>query len=202
MTVVFRNLLLAVAVMIAANVPAQGASIFDDWRSATPARAEAFARFEAMLVEEGVADVIPAHELWLVDQIRPQCVREPFVQPPEEEWRNIVPALRFIRDHVKPAVGDVRVMSGYRDEAFNTCIRGATRSAHRSFQALDVVPADENISRADLIALLCPIHQADGLRDGIGLGIYSARRFHIDARSYRGWGHDHRGATFPCVTER
>ena len=61
-----------------------------------------------MLTEEGVVGVVPSHELWLVDQIRPQCSPEPFVQPPEDVWRNIVPALRFIRDQVKPAVGEVR----------------------------------------------------------------------------------------------
>lgn len=197
-----RDLVLAAAVFVAASVPAQGASIFSEWRAADPARDQAFLRFEAMLVEEGVADVIPADDLWLVDQIRPHCAAEPFVQPPEDEWRNIVPALRFIRDHVKPAIGDVRVVSGYRDEAFNICIRGAARSAHRSYRALDLVPVDANVSRSDLIAELCPIHEGAGARDNIGLGIYSARRFHIDARGYRGWGHDHRGATFPCVTER
>lgn len=155
-----------------------------------------------MLAEEGVADVLPAHELWLVDQIRPACVVEPFVAPPETQWPNIVPTLRFIRDLVEPAIGDVRVVSGYRDETFNACIRGASRSAHRSYFAIDLVPLNESISRADLIRLLCPIHETAGRRERIGLGIYSARRFHIDARSYRGWGDDHRSATFPCVTER
>ena len=200
-----RRLVLVTAVALAVNCvnpTAHGDNGFDAWRAAVPARGEAFLRFEAMLAAEGVAGVIPAEQLWLVDQIRPQCASEPFVEPPEDEWRNIVPALRFIRDHVKPAIGEVRVVSGYRDEAFNICIRGATRSAHRSYYALDLVPVDDGVSRADLIALLCPIHETAGRRDGVGLGIYSARRFHIDARSYRGWGHDHRGATFPCVTER
>jgi hypothetical protein len=155
-----------------------------------------------MLMEEGVADVIPAHELWLVDQIRPECSSEPFVQPPDDQWRNIVPTLRFIRDHVKPAIGEVRVTSGYRDDAFNTCIRGASRSAHRAYYALDLVPLDESVGRTELIALLCPIHESEGARAGVGLGIYSGRRFHIDARGYRGWGHDHHSVTFPCVTER
>lgn len=179
-----------------------GAETFDHWLAQDATRGEAFARFQALLAAEGVADVVPARDLWMVDQIRPQCAREAFVQPPDAEWRNLVPALRFIRDYVKPAVGEVRVMSGYRDEAFNTCIGGASRSAHRAFQALDMVPVDEAVSRADLIALLCPIHETEGRSARIGLGIYSARRFHIDARGYRGWGGDHRGATFPCVTER
>lgn len=194
--------LMGAMLMACAGPPPADADAFQDWMAAEPGRVEAFARFEAMLAEEGVAGVLPPHELWLVDQIRPECAREAFVQPPEDEWRNLVPALRFIRDHVKPAIGDVRVMSGYRDEAFNACIGGASRSAHRSFQALDMVPVDESVSRADLIAVLCPIHETEGRQAHIGLGIYSARRFHIDARGYRGWGHDHHAATFPCVTER
>ncbi|MBX3429256.1 MAG: hypothetical protein KF779_06720 [Hyphomonadaceae bacterium] len=198
----FLAALIGVVLVACANPRPADADVFQDWLAAEPGRVEAFARFEAMLTEEGVAGVVPTHELWLVDQIRPQCATEPFVAPPENEWRNLVPALRYIRDYVKPAIGDVRVVSGYRDEAFNTCIRGAARSAHRSYYALDLTPVDEGMSRADLIARLCPIHETDGRRDGIGMGIYSGRRFHIDARSYRGWGYDHHAATFPCVTER
>ncbi|MEZ5956993.1 MAG: D-Ala-D-Ala carboxypeptidase family metallohydrolase [Hyphomonadaceae bacterium] len=200
----WRPSLIAVAVLVlACSNPAEvNADTFDSWLAAYPQRQAAFARFEAMLAEEGVSGVIPAQELWLVDQIRPQCAQEPYVAPPEAAWRNLVPALRYIRDHVKPAIGEVRVVSGYRDEAFNTCIRGASGSAHRAYYALDLVPVDAGVSREDLIALLCPIHETDGRRAGIGMGIYSARRFHIDARSYRGWGHNHRSATFPCVTER
>lgn len=193
---------IAVVAIAACGNASSSVSDFDTWRAAEPGRGAAFARFEAMLAAEGVADVIPAQELWLVDQIRPECAAEPFVAPPEEEWRNIAPALRFIRDHVKPAIGAVRVVSAYRDDAFNTCIGGASRSAHRSFYAVDLVPVDEGVSRADLIALLCPIHSSAGASARIGLGIYSARRFHIDARGYRGWGADHHSATFPCVTER
>lgn len=195
--------LASAAIVLVCSGPARGAGdAFEIWLTADAQRQAAFTRFEGMLAGEGVADVIPAHELWLVDQIRPQCANEPYVAPPEAQWRNLVPALRYIRDHVKPAIGDVRVVSGYRDEAFNTCIRGASRSAHRFYYALDLVPVDEGVSRADLIALLCPIHETDGRREGIGMGIYSARRFHIDARSYRGWGNDHHSASFPCVTER
>lgn len=200
-----RRLTLIAAIVLTVNCtnsPARATDGFETWSAADPARVEAFARFEAMLEAEGVEDVLPAHQLWLVDQIRPECASEPYVMPPEAQWRDIVPALLFIRDHVKPAIGDLRVVSGYRDEAFNTCIGGARRSAHRGYYALDLVPVNESVSRADLIATLCPIHETDGVRAHIGLGIYSGRRFHIDARGYRGWGGDHHSASFPCVTER
>jgi hypothetical protein len=172
---------------------------FERWRAAETDRALAFERFEAMLAAEGVSGVVPNYQLWLVDRKRPECVSTPFVAPPQEAWASIVPALRFIRDHVKPAIGEVRVVSAFRDEAFNACVRGAPLSAHRSFHALDLMPVDRSVSREDLIAMLCPLHAREGPAHHIGLGIYAARRFHIDARSYRGWGPDFRAATFPCA---
>jgi hypothetical protein len=194
--------MLAIALCLfvwACSAPTHSLSAFERWQAEGAGRGETFARFVAMLEAEGVASVVPPHELWLVDQHEPRCVSAPYLAPPEEEWRNIVPALRFIRDHVKPAVGAVRVQSGYRDETFNACVGGAPQSAHRRYYALDLVPLDAAISRADLIAILCPIHAAEGQRADVGMGIYRARRFHIDARGFRGWGGDFRGTSFPCT---
>jgi hypothetical protein len=138
--------------------------VFASWRDADPPRGEAFARFEALLSAEGVSGVVPNYELWLVDQLRPECSRGTFLAPPEDQWRNILPTLRFIRDHVEPAVGEVRVVSAYRDEAFNACVGGAPQSAHRSYYALDLVPIDAAIYRDELISKLCPIHATEGRR--------------------------------------
>lgn len=170
---------------------------FHHW-AAEEGRAERFVRFETALRTAGVADVVPAYDLWMMDRLRRRCMRALFIEPPEESWDNIVETLRFIRDHVEPAVGDVRVVSAYRDEAFNVCVGGAPASAHRSFFALDLIPTDPRITRATLIDRLCSIHAREGPNLGVGLGIYRARRFHIDTRSYRGWGHDHHSASFPC----
>jgi hypothetical protein len=153
-----------------------------------------------MLRNEGVADVLPAYDLWMVDRLEARCIRAPFVEPPDEAWPHIVATLRFIRDYVEPALGDVRVVSAFRDEAFNTCVGGAPASAHRTFQAVDLVPVDPAITREQLIGALCALHAREGARFGVGLGIYTARRFHVDTRSYRGWGADHHAATFPCRT--
>jgi len=191
-------LLLLVGSCAPLSGPQSEAAEFETWLAAVPERDVSYARFQAALELAGVADVVAVHQLWLVDRLRPECATAPYVIPDEALWPNIVPALRFIRDHVKPAVGEVIVVSAYRDEAFNTCIRGATLSAHRSFHALDLVPANRALGRDGLIALLCPIHEGAGARDGIGLGIYTGQRFHIDARSFRGWGADYRRATFPC----
>lgn len=197
----WRRWVIALTLLCAAGSVAESEvshSAFQEWLSGDDARAAAFARFETMLARERVADVVSNEGLWLVDRLSPECVSAPFVVPPESEWSNIAPTLRFIRDHVVPAIGPVRVVSAYRDDAFNTCIGGARRSAHRSYQALDLVPVAADITRADLIERLCELHAREGAGARIGMGIYSGVRFHIDARGYRGWGGDHRGTSFPC----
>jgi hypothetical protein len=171
---------------------------FQRWTARDGARAEAFARFRQMLEREGVGDVVPAYDLWIVDRLRAECVRQPFTAPPEAEWSAIIPTLRFLRDYVEPAVGEVRVVSAYRDQAFNQCVGGAPASAHRGFVAVDLVPVAPDLTREDLIEVLCALHELEGQSHSAGLGIYSGRRFHIDTRSYRGWGADHHAATFPC----
>ena len=172
---------------------------FERWLAADAARAEAFARFEAALAAEGVSGVVPNYELWRVDQLRRGVRHGAFVAPPEAEWANIVATLRILRDQVVPAVGPLEVVSGYRDPDFNTCVRGASRSAHLCFHALDLVPTDRTVTRERLIAALCPIHAREGARLRMGLGIYDGRRFHVDARGYRGWGADYSWTTFPCA---
>jgi hypothetical protein len=145
--------------------------------------------------------VVENYQLWRADRISPRCISDPFAAPPENLWRNIVPALRFVRDHVKPAIGAVEVVSAYRTLEFNTCIGGAKASAHRRFFAVDLTPRNGAVTRASLIEKLCPLHAKAGPRARTGLGIYGGRRFHIDARSFRGWGADRRGASFPCLAD-
>lgn len=191
-------LFLALALSACTQSVRTDARAFEIWLAADGSRADALTRFEALLEREGVAGVLPTRELWVTDRLSPECVVEPFVTPPEDMWANIVPTLRFIRDYVEPAIGNVTVASGYRDPDFNACVRGAARSAHREFHALDLLPRDRLVSRDRLIDTLCPIHVREGRRFNIGLGIYRAQRFHIDARGFRGWGEDFWRATFPC----
>lgn len=199
-----RALIALMALTLAACAPKPGSEAeFEAWVGADPERAAHYAHFVTFLKAEGVADVAPPYQLWIVDRLDSEaCVTELYAAPPEEAWSHIVPALRFVRDEVKPAIGDVEIVSAYRDEAFNACVRGAPLSAHRTFHALDMVPADPRVTRETLINALCPVHAKAGPRARIGLGIYRERRFHIDAIAYRGWGHDHRGATFPCAASQ
>lgn len=189
------------AALAASCMPVDSRSAFERWLAADAARAESFARFEAVLQQDGVGEVVPTFQLWRVDQLRQGCAKGGFLAPPEAEWANIVATLRILRDEVVPAVGPLEVVSAYRDPEFNACVHGASRSAHMSFHALDLVPVDRAVTRERLIAALCPIHASEGVRLRMGLGIYAGRRFHVDATGHRGWGEDYRWTTFVCRAE-
>jgi hypothetical protein len=184
------------------HAPRPTVAEFDAWLGAEAGRRETFARFEARLRAAGVAGVVENYQLWRVDRIKPRCVDAAFAAPPEKVWPHIVPALRFVRDDIKPAIGNIEVVSAWRSPQFNACINGARASTHRGFFAVDLVPVNRAATRATLIERLCPLHARNGRRARIGLGIYRARRFHIDAHGFRGWGDDRRGASFPCTAAK
>lgn len=171
--------------------------LFAGWR-AGKAKGEVNA-IEAYLDREGVGDVLPLGDILRSDARWRHCPNaQPFSVPPRTMWPAIVPTLRYIRDEVVPAVGPVRVVSGYRDPAANGCFKGAKASRHLRFAALDLMP-QRPLKREDLIATLCPLHGRNGARFAVGLGIYKVTRFHIDTAGYRRWGADYRGATSPCA---
>ena len=73
---------------------------------------------------------------------------------PPSDWPHIASTLGFIRNHVEPVIGPVEVVSGFRNEDLNRCARGAPKSAHRHFYALDMVPASD-LGRGELMRGLC-----------------------------------------------
>jgi Peptidase M15 len=153
---------------------------------------------QRFLTDEGVADVAPLADLLRSDARWRSCRAEPFALPARAQWAAMVPTLRYIRDHVVPAVGPVRVVSGNRSAAANSCFKGAKASRHLRFAALDLEPRGA-ITRTQLIAALCPLHARTGARFAVGLGIYRVTRFHIDTAGFRRWGHDYRGTSSPCL---
>ena len=64
--------------------------------------------------------------------------------------------------------------------------------------AVDMVPLTP-ITREALMTRLCGIHQASGVRNYIGLGLYKGLRFHIDARKFREWGMAGARGGFGCA---
>jgi hypothetical protein len=201
--------LLLTLVLSANPVSAQNSTVparfskdaFADWYGADAQRQVQYEAFQVFLKQNGVADVIPAYQLWRTSSSSAQCKTDAFVVPDRAHWPHIVTTLRFVRDQVQPAIGSVEAVSGYRNELLNTCSGGAKRSAHRTYYALDIVPLRPDLDRPTLIKRMCAVHARNGAQYTIGLGFYSARRFHVDSLRFRRWGPDGTGKTSPCNTK-
>jgi hypothetical protein len=179
---------------------------FDAWLAEREANRADFREFERFLASQGVGDVVPAWQLTRSDSQRSaKCERPEFLIAPREKWPNIVPALRLLRDHVKPSLGELEVVSSYRTEAFNGCAGGASRSKHLAFEALDLI-APGSPDQRELFLQLCEIQRELGPASRFGFGAYfdptrpdrGNGRFHVDASGYRNWGFGYVGATSAC----
>jgi hypothetical protein len=180
--------------------PGQSARDFQAWLDRSPANRAGLTAFRAHLVAEGVDKVVPLWQLVRTSSSWRSCGAEPFEAPPADKWGHIIKTLRFVRDKVEPAVGDVEPLSVYRNEKLNACSAGAPKSAHRELFAMDLTPVNKAVARADMIRSVCAAHARDGRAYDAGLGFYSGKRFHVDSSGYRKWGPNGKGATSPCVT--
>lgn len=167
------------------------------WIAADPAHGEAVERFGGFLQREKVFGVVPRWQLLQTATSWRDCRAAQFAVPPAREWPHIVPTLRYIRDHVIPAVGPVRVESGWRGGKLNVCSGGAPRGAHPEFFALDMRPI-RPLSRDELHRRLCAIWRASGRGKQVGLGLYGGTRFHIDTMRHRQWKTSARGSVAAC----
>ncbi len=192
----------------AAVVPdSAGRKAFDRWLAAEPQRTLEFAAFEAYIAEQGYADLLPAWTLLRANANKTgRCNVEAFVLPPRRLWRNIVPALQLVREQVVPAVGRVTVASAYRDPALNSCSRGARRSRHLGFAALDLIPLDQPDAPTSF-RKLCAAWRAAGAESQWGFGAYydpgrtrhnRVARFHVDGTGWRTWGFSYGRASSGC----
>lgn len=157
------------------------------WLAASPGTRASVLSFEAWQQAAGVSGVLPTWQVIRTASMWRVCNGPPFEVPPPHHWPAMAKTLRFIRDHVRPALGPVEAVSGYRNEALNACAQGAATSAHRDFFALDLVPV-RPVERGELFRILCAVHARHGPGYGAGLGFYAFQRFHIDTRSFRRWG--------------
>jgi hypothetical protein len=157
------------------------------WLDGNPGHIGQVLSFEAWQDAAGVKSVLPTWQLIRTASMWRECNGPPFEVPPFRLWPGMVKTLRFIRDHVRPAVGPVEAVSGYRNPALNVCAHGSERSAHLDFFALDLIPLQPT-TRRQLFERLCPMHDRWGPEAGVGLGFYTFQRFHIDTRSFRRWG--------------
>lgn len=181
----------------------QGEAEFRAWYDSSPGVRASVLSFESWQQAAGVYGVLPTWQIIRTASLWRECNGPPFEVPPPHHWPGMARTLRFIRDHVRPALGAVEAVSGYRNEALNACAQGARTSAHRDFFALDLVPV-RPVERIDLFRTLCRVHAQHGPGSGVGLGFYAFQRFHVDTRSFRRWGSaGPRGNESPCaVLER
>ena len=180
--------------------PGQGKADYYAWLARSAENRAAVVEFRKRLAAERVDAVVPVWQLIRTSSSWRQCAAQPFEVAPSDKWTNIVSTLRFVRDRVVPAVGEVEALSAYRNESLNACSAGAPKSAHRMFFALDLTPVSAEVSRDTMIRGICAAHASDGRAYNAGLGFYSGRRFHVDSSGFRKWGANGSGATSPCVT--
>lgn len=161
------------------------------------------AQFEEWQRRKGVAGILPTWQLLRTATMWRECRGPAFQVPPRKYWENVAATLRFVRDQAVPAMGPLQAVSGYRNPGLNQCARGSPTSAHRDYSAVDLVPM-KPLTRRLIFDRICPVHRRAGRREGVGLGFYAFRRFHIDTRSFRRWGSaGSRGNESPCaVLER
>lgn len=167
--------------------PGQDEPGYRRWIAASPARPIQVKAFNDYLAANGVGGVAPTWQLVRTASDWWKCGGQPFEVPPTAHWPNIVHALRFIGAFVEPVIGQVEVVSAYRNPALNACAKGAATSTHLTGGGIDMVPV-QPFRRELLMESLCRIQLDKGWWNGIGLGFYKGLRFHIDARRNREWG--------------
>jgi hypothetical protein len=178
--------------------PGQSKADYYAWLARAPENRAQVLAFRDHLAAQGLEDVVPIWQLIRTSSSWRQCAAERFEVAPRDKWDHISTTLRFVRDEVVPALGEVEALSGYRNESLNRCSAGAPASAHRLFFALDLTPLSPGITRVGMIRSICAAHARDGRAYNTGLGFYTGMRFHVDSNGFRRWGADGRGATSPC----
>ena len=200
LTALAVSLAAAAAPVRAQELPAgQGQAEYQAMLAQSPGFRGAVLSFESWQQAAGVANVLPTWQVIRTASMWRECNGPPFEVPPGNHWPSMVETLRFIRDHVRPALGPVEAVSGYRNPALNACARGAQRSAHLDYYALDLVPVTP-LDRRELFRRLCAVHARSGEPSRVGLGFYTFQRFHIDTRGFRRWGSaGPQGNESPCA---
>jgi hypothetical protein len=201
-----RLVALALAMLVSspalASAPAEGQNRADylAWLARDPGARAQVLSFKSYLEAAKVEQVLPTWQLVRTASMWRECNGPRFEVAPFAEWQHIAGTLKFVKNHVEPVIGDVEAVSGFRNAELNSCSGGAKASAHRHFFALDLVPANDDLSRSAMVRSICKIHEWRGADYDVGLGFYSGNRFHVDSKGFRKWGPDGKGATSPCST--
>ena len=156
-------------------------------------------QFERELEARELMGIVPTYQILRTALSWKQCNAAPFELPDRRFWPGAFESLRVLKNEIKPILGPVAIVSGYRHSALNQCAGGAKGSVHRNFGAFDVF-AIGPITRDDMIEKLCQWHRHRGAELEAGLGIYRLKKFHLDVgvRGNRRWGSDYTRKSSPC----
>ena len=167
----------------------------DSFRQWAIARSAAVTEYQKFLDRRQLGHVAPMRFLLRSARMWRECGAHEYALAPREQWSNMVPTLRAVRDLQAIGLVDAkRVASGYRDGQLNRCAGGSSRSRHVANNALDLeLPASP-----DNVARLCQYWRSKGPALKLGLGFYTSTRIHVDTSGFRTWGADHTGKTSLC----
>ncbi len=203
------NVIFTLSLLAACQTPAPDASkpdirtpqLFQAWQA--EGNAKRVDAFRAFLESQGVAGVVPLHQLlrtasfWNAADCR--LTPLPFDVPPQESWGNLVPTLKLVVElRRRGLLPESEVVSAYRNPAMNTCAGGAAGSAHLAAGAMDFSPNNLAAGRA-AIAGLCAFWKAEGLAWNMGLGLYDGGRIHVDTKRHRTWGDSYGSDSAVCL---
>ena len=105
--------------------------------------------------------------------------------PPARLWTNILPTLQMA-DALRELYGKpLRILSGYRSEAYNKKIGGEPNSFHTRFMAMDLAPMSGAPGEARRLYGCAMVLRNKGVLTG-GIGKYSWG-VHIDCGPQREW---------------
>lgn len=137
--------------------------------------------FESMVLTWGLRHFSPAELLFLgSSHYSGGGCRGLNSLPPRSLWSNMAQTAKMA-DEIRQRFGHpLKVISGYRDTDYNSCVGGAGGSHHRRFNALDLAPQGGTLRELYAIALHVRDSQAEFLG---GIGYYPGSNFiHIDTR--------------------
>ncbi|NHB57590.1 hypothetical protein G9F32_05990 [Acinetobacter sp. 194] len=136
--------------------------------------------------------------------LKKECEQYRFALPPEKHWKNLLPALQLIEKlNDSGLYANFKIVSVYRSQEANTCVKGAKASKHLMNYAVDFQTLDENFkhypNHAEMDEKLCRFWRKEGKQHRLGLGLYGKQRYHIDTQGYRTWGVGFRSVSSPCL---
>lgn len=139
------------------------------------------ARYEAFIRGLGLNHFVPAEFLFLGNGNAPggSCSRKNAL-PPEHLWGNIARTARMLDEIRKRLGAPIRILSCYRNSAYNACVGGEPNSLHMQFKAVDWHCDSGSVDQWHRVAL--EVRRSNPEFAG-GIGRYPARGFiHVDTR--------------------